>query len=81
MHQPYRLYIQRIDSSRNMARYYSLIIMPTLFGEVSLVRAWGRIGTAGQQKIELFETEPQAVTSFLKLARQKRHKGYRPVPL
>ena len=44
---PYRLYCLRIDNARNMARYYTLSIQPTLFGEV---RYWGRIGTRGGEK-------------------------------
>lgn len=79
MHQPYQLHIQRIDPSRNMARYYMLAIEPTLFGEISLTRAWGRIGTLGRQKIDVFQTERDAVAAFLDLTRQKRQKGYRPI--
>ena len=29
--------------------------MPDLFGGVSLLREWGRIGTQGRHRIELFE--------------------------
>ncbi|MGO6922932.1 WGR domain-containing protein, partial [Rhizobium ruizarguesonis] len=47
--QPYRLYIERIDPSKNMARFYARSIEPNLFGETSLVRSWGRIGSRGQQ--------------------------------
>ncbi|MGO7014944.1 WGR domain-containing protein, partial [Rhizobium johnstonii] len=42
--QPYHLYIERIDPSKNMARFYALSIEPNLFGGTSLVRSWGRIG-------------------------------------
>ena len=76
--QPYHLYVERIDATRNMARYYALSIQPTLFGKPSLLRCWGRIGTRGQQKIHLFEDERQAVGLFLELALQKRKRGYRP---
>jgi predicted DNA-binding WGR domain protein len=34
----------RIDEDSNMARFYKLDVQPTLFGEWSLVREWGRIG-------------------------------------
>lgn len=37
----------RIDPKRNMARFYGIALQPTLFGEVSVVRCWGRIGTKG----------------------------------
>ena len=76
--QSFRLYIQRIDARKNMARFYAMSIEPTLFGDTSLVRNWGRIGTHGQQRIHLFENERQAVDLFLDLLRQKRRKGYKP---
>jgi predicted DNA-binding WGR domain protein len=65
---PYKLYCERIDHTRNMARYYMLSIQPTLFGESAVVRSWGRIGKSGREKSELFETEKQAALRFLELA-------------
>ena len=41
------LVLGRVDRTKNMARYYVLSVEPTLFGESSLVRRWGRIGGAG----------------------------------
>ena len=48
------LYLERIYPSRNMARFYAMSVQPPLFGEVSLVRRWGRIGARGRDKIETF---------------------------
>ncbi|NEH32990.1 WGR domain-containing protein [Rhizobium ruizarguesonis] len=76
--QPYRLYIERIDPSKNMARFYALSIEPNLFGETSLVRSWGRIGSRGQQKIHVFDNEAKAVDLLLTLLRRKRARGYAP---
>lgn len=78
--QPYHLYVERIDRTKNMARYYALSIQPSLFGQTSLVRSWGRIGTYGKSKIHLFDDESEAVGMFLDLARAKRRRGYRPRP-
>lgn len=78
--QPYHLYVERIAPEKNMARFYALAVQPTLFGEVSLVRAWGRIGTRGQQMVHLFDDETQAVSLFLDVLREKRKRGYRPKP-
>ncbi|MBB4506616.1 WGR domain-containing protein [Rhizobium johnstonii] len=75
--QPYRLYIERIDPSKNMARFYALSIEPNLFGGTSLVRGWGRIGSRGQQKIHVFDSEAKAVDLLLTLLRKKRSRGYR----
>ncbi|MQB45963.1 MULTISPECIES: WGR domain-containing protein [Rhizobium] len=78
--QPYHLYVERIEPERNMARFYALAVQPTLFGEVSLVRRWGRIGTHGQQKVHIFNEEKQAIGLFLELLRERRKRGYRPKP-
>ena len=78
--QPYHLYVERIAPEKNMARFYALAVQPTLFGEVSLVRAWGRIGTRGQQMEHLFDNESQAINLFLDVLREKRKRGYRPKP-
>jgi predicted DNA-binding WGR domain protein len=75
----YHLHIQRIDATRNMARYYRLEIEPTLFGNIAVVRNWGRIGTRGQERVHFFENEKQALALFLDILREKRRKGYRPV--
>lgn len=76
--QPYHLYIERRDSTKNMARYYLMEISPTLFGEICLTRSWGRIGTGGQSKQHHFPREEDAVLLFLRLLRQKRARGYGP---
>jgi predicted DNA-binding WGR domain protein len=47
--QPYQLYVERKDPTKNMARYYAMSIEPTLFGQACLVRRWGRIGVRGQR--------------------------------
>ncbi|WP_064713529.1 WGR domain-containing protein [Rhizobium bangladeshense] len=79
--QPYHLYVKRIAPEKNMARFYALAVQPTLFGEVSVVRAWGRIGTRGQQMVHLFDSENEAVNLFLDILREKRRRGYKPKPI
>lgn len=77
--QPYHLYVERKDASRNLARFYAMSIEPNLFGEACLTRRWGRIGTNGQMKSHQFEKEQEAVELFLELLRQKRRRGYRAI--
>jgi predicted DNA-binding WGR domain protein len=74
----YHLHVQRIDAAKNMARYYRLAIEPTLFGNIAVVRGWGRIGTRGQERVEFFDSEKQALSVFLEILLEKRRKGYRP---
>ena len=69
-------YLRRIDAARNMARFYSLSIQPTLFGGASLVRNWGRIGTNGQVKVETFDEAQEVDGAFSRLERAKRRRGY-----
>jgi len=77
----YQLYCQRIDASRNMARYYTLAIRPTLFGEIAVVRSWGRIGKAGGEMTEVFSNEKDAISRFLELLLKKRKRGYQPATI
>ncbi|PSS60006.1 WGR domain-containing protein [Ensifer sp. NM-2] len=76
--QPYHLYVERTDATKNMARYYCMSIELNLFGDICLLRRWGRIGSVGQTKVHHFRGEHEAVRLFLELLQQKRKRGYRP---
>ena len=76
--QRYRLYIERKDASRNMARFYALSIEQTLFGQPCVIRRWGRIRSVGRTMQHSFDRETEAVELFLNLLRHKRRRRYRP---
>jgi predicted DNA-binding WGR domain protein len=59
-----------------MARFYRIALEPTLFGEISLVRNWGRIGTTGQAMMETFGKIGEADAARDRLERMKRRRGY-----
>ena len=46
------LVLERVDRAKNMARFYVLSIEPTLFEDFALVRRWGRIGSAGRERLD-----------------------------
>lgn len=69
--------LTRIDNHRNMARFYKLDIQPTLFGECSLVREWGRIGRGGTVRTELHATRGLADRALIAHWARKRSRGYR----
>lgn len=71
------LHLHRIDPARNMRRFYGLRLQPTLFGGASLIRHWGRIGTAGQSMTETFDRAGEAAAALGRLERSKRRRGYR----
>lgn len=79
--QPYKIYCERLDPNRNMARYYKMEIARDLFGQTCLIRSWGRIGKRGQLKQHHFTEEREAVGLFLEILRKKRGRGYRPPPI
>jgi predicted DNA-binding WGR domain protein len=60
-----------------MARFYSLAIVPTLFGEWSLLTEWGRIGQGGPMRRRHFQDEPAATQALAERVRQKMKRGYR----
>ena len=46
--------LERVDPTRNIARYYVLSIEPTLFAKHTLIRRWGRIGSLGRERLQFF---------------------------
>ena len=71
------LVLERVDRTKNMARYYILSVEPTLFAESSLVRRWGRIGGAGRTRIDLHASPPLAQIALNTWLERKRRRGYR----
>jgi predicted DNA-binding WGR domain protein len=69
--------LHRIKPDRGVARFYSLLIERDLFGTIRLVRNWGRIGTSGQELVEVFADEIEAGQALEAIARVKRRRGYR----
>ena len=79
LHSPvkHHLVLHRIDPEQRVARFYSLMIERDLFGTIRLVRNWGRIGTNGQELVEVFATEIEAGQALEVFAAAKRRRGYR----
>jgi predicted DNA-binding WGR domain protein len=73
----HHLALHRIDPEQGVRRFYSLMIERDLFGTIRLVRNWGRIGTNGQELVEVFATEIEAGQALKAVARVKRRRGYR----
>jgi predicted DNA-binding WGR domain protein len=61
---------------KNQFRFYRLDLQPTLFGEWSVVREWGRIGRQGRVVVDTFKTEPEAQSVLLQKAAEKHRRGY-----
>jgi predicted DNA-binding WGR domain protein len=51
-------------------------LTPDLFGGMSLLREWGRIGTQGRHRIDCFEDAGRAADAMVTLYRAKQKRGY-----
>ena len=72
-----RIYLERHEPEKNMHRFYQMYVTPGIFGDWSLVREWGRIGSPGTVRKEWFESEEDAVIAGERLRDVKRKKGYK----
>ena len=68
--------LRRVDPTRNMARFYRMQMQPTLFGGVTLIREWGRIGQAGTCRSDHYETAEAARSALEAMRRSKLRGGY-----
>ncbi|MPR12613.1 WGR domain-containing protein [Microvirga tunisiensis] len=70
------LVLDRCDPTCNMARYYVLSIEPSLFGDATLIREWGRLGQSGRRRIELYENQSRAMEALETWLQRKQRRGY-----
>lgn len=65
------LHLERRDPAKNQFRFYRLVLAPTLFGDWSVMREWGRIGG-----------RPPALTEVQRheVRRMRDEEGFCPLP-
>ena len=68
--------MESICPAENRFRYYVLSIDETLFGDIALVREWGRIGTNGRRRLDLFDDRVRAISTLEQWLHRKRRRGY-----
>lgn len=73
---PQAAHLQRIRPERNEWRFYILSVQPDLLGGAALVRQWGRIGTEGTQRLDLYPDEGAALNALTKMIRYRQMRGY-----
>ena len=72
----YHVYLEKHDTNKNMHRFYQLIVVRGLFGDWSLVREWGRVGSSGQVRKDWFDSVEKAIAAGERLRKVKGKKGY-----
>ncbi len=62
----------------NVAREGCTTFEPSLYGDAALVRAWGRIGSLGRQRLDLYATADAAGEALEVWLARKMRRGYAP---
>ena len=70
-------FLTRIDHAKKMSRFYVVRVAPTLFGEWSVLREWGRMGSPGTVRSRSFEREQEAQKAGQCSIRRRLRNGYR----
>ncbi len=70
------VYLRRIDPAQNLRRFYALRVERNLFGQVVLVREWGRIGGRGRTMASEHPDEAAAEQALEALQASKIRRGY-----
>lgn len=73
------IYLERHDHDKNLHRFYQMFVTPGIFGDWSLVREWGRVGSPGTVRKDWFDSEDEAVSAEISLSHAKQKKGYQSV--
>ena len=68
--------MESICPAENRFRFYVLSLDETLFGDVALVREWGRIGTNGRRRLDLFDDRVRAFSTLEEWLERKQRRGY-----
>jgi predicted DNA-binding WGR domain protein len=69
--------LKKTDETQNMHRFYRMSLQPDLFGNISLLREWGRIGSRGRIRVDTHQEKAEAIKAMAKLATEKQRRGYR----
>ncbi len=69
--------LYRIDPDQNMHRFYTVATQANLFGGQTVLRSWGRIGSAGQTRLEFFDDLASAERAAKSMLDAKRRRDYR----
>jgi predicted DNA-binding WGR domain protein len=63
-------------TGKAMARFYKMLLAPTLFGECALVREWGRLGSSGTVRVDAYPNADAALLALQEIVRIKTNRGY-----
>lgn len=71
------LHLEKRNPAKNQFRFYRLVLAPTLFGDWSVMREWGRIGSPGRLVVDHVDDLDAATLLMQRKRREKERRGYR----
>jgi len=69
-------YFTCINPEQNKYRFYCISVQYGLFGTISLIRQWGRIGTRGRRLTQSFDTMDEIYEEVQRLLEIRKRRGY-----
>ena len=69
-------FLTRTDPTKKLRRFYLVRIVPTLFGEWSVVREWGRVGSPGTVRAISFGQQQEAQKAEQRSIKRRLAHGY-----
>ena len=73
---PMKTHLTRIDREQGIARFYAAMIWPSLFGDFTVVREWGRIGHGGTVRGCAYASEAEARHVAAEIIKAKARRGF-----
>ena len=69
-------YLTCINPDQNKYRFYCMSVQYGLFGNIYLIRHWGRIGTRGRTLMQSFDTVDEIHQEIQRLLKIRKRRGY-----
>jgi predicted DNA-binding WGR domain protein len=70
-------FLTRTDPTRNIDRFYVVQVMPSLFGDWTVMREWGRRGSPGTVRLSSYQRCNEAETAERRTIKRRLQRGYR----
>jgi predicted DNA-binding WGR domain protein len=72
-------FLTRIDPTRNIDRFYVVQVLPTLFGDWTVLREWGRRGSPGTMRLDSYQRRDEADTAEQRTIKRRLQHGYKAI--
>ena len=69
-------FLTRIDPTRNINRFYVVQVMPSLFGDWTVMREWGRRGSPGTMRLHSYRRREEAHVDEQRTIKRRLLRGY-----